>query len=127
MVATAKMPAMAKSSAKAAKGASPMLFVDALKRRHSKLLLPKFLKEEAFKSVHDNDPGFVKARKILADWAALADKGHLSQKETSLDDQFLGKIFGDALGYKGVTDSPDDYERQKTFTVPGAGFADGAL
>ncbi|MDB5289657.1 MAG: hypothetical protein JWL69_898 [Phycisphaerales bacterium] len=67
------------------------------------------------------------ARTALQTWADLAEKGHLRQKETSLDAEFLEKIFGQALGYKAITESPDEYHREKSFTVPGAGIADGAL
>jgi hypothetical protein len=49
-----KMPTMSKKAAQAGKAASPMLFLDAMKRRHNKLVLPKFLREEAFRSVPDN-------------------------------------------------------------------------
>jgi hypothetical protein len=109
---------MSKKAAQAGRGASPMLFVDAMKRRHNKLVLPKFLREEAFRSVPDDNPAFQKAKQILRWWADLADKGHLAQKETKLDADFLQKIFGEALGYKAITESPDDYQRQKQFTVP---------
>ena len=85
-----------------------MLFVDAMKRRHNKLVLPKFLREEAFRSVPDDNPAFQKAKQILRWWADLADKGHLAQKETKLDADFLQKIFGEALGYKAITESSDE-------------------
>src|SRR5205814_2329421 len=113
--AVVRMPAMAKSTAKAGKGASPMLFVDALRRRHAKLFLPKFLADESFKAIHDDDPGLHKARPVLTRWADRADAGHLTQKETSLDAEFLQHIFGDAMGYRTVIESPEAYQRQKSF------------
>ncbi len=66
-------------------------------------------------------------RAALERWADAADQGHLRQKETALDAEFLHRIFGDALGYKSITESPADYHREKNPTVAGAGTADGAL
>ncbi len=53
--------------------------------------------------------------------------GALKQKETSLDAEFLRVIFADALGYRSRTDSPEAYEYERAFAVPGAGTVDGAL
>ncbi len=64
---------------------------------------------------------------MLKNWANAYQQGHLNQKETSLDAEFLQKIFGEALGYKSITDSPDDYHREKNPTIEGAGIADGAI
>lgn len=103
-----------------------MLFVDANTRRHPKLFLPRLLAEEAEKPMlrgTDED----RARQVLLRWADMADQGHLSQKETTLDADFLQMIFGEALGYRSVTENPHEYHRQKQFTVSGAGTADGAL
>src|SRR5208283_2832160 len=77
------IPLMAKRPA----APSPMLFIDANKRRHSNLFLPKLLAEEADRPMlrgADQD----RAQKILVNWADLAEKGHLKQKETALDAEF---------------------------------------
>jgi hypothetical protein len=118
---------MSKKAAQAGKGASPMLFLEAAKRRHNKLFLPRFLKEEAFRAVRDDDPNFQNAKAMLGRWADRADAGHLGQKETSLDAEFLHHVFSDALGYKSVIENPDDFHRQKSFSIPGGQCADGAL
>jgi hypothetical protein len=115
---------MAKRTGKRA--ASPVLFIDAARRRHRHLFLPKLLQEMSARPAIDGQD-LEKARMLLNQWADLAEAGHLNQKETSLDAEFLEKIFGDALGYKSVTESPNDYHREKQFAVPGAGTADGAL
>ncbi|MGD0462282.1 MAG: DNA methyltransferase [Tepidisphaeraceae bacterium] len=102
------------------------LFADAKKRRHPNLFIPRLLAEAADGPINggaDRD----RAEQILREWSDLAEKGHLNRKETALDDQFLDKIFGDALGYRRLSDSPDDYHRQRNFSVKGAGTADGAL
>ena len=101
------------------------MFVESKRRRH-RLFLPKILAEEAdrpFLEGADRD----RAHKILLQWADLADRGQLNHKETALDADFLEKIFGDALGYRSVTESPNDYHRERQYFVPGAGPADGAL
>jgi hypothetical protein len=105
---------------------SPMLFVDVSRRRHAQLFLPKMLKERSKQPLIDGSD-LEKAQIVLKQWADLAEAGHLGQKETALDAEFLEKIFGDALGYKSIAESPEEYHREKQFTVAGAGTADGAL
>lgn len=104
----------------------PSLFIDSNKKRHPKLFLPKLLAEEAERPIlkgADQD----RAQQVLLQWADLAERGQLTHKETALDADFLEKIFGDALGYRSVTESPEEFHREKQFFVPGAGTADGAL
>ena len=48
-------------------------------------------------------------------------------KETSLDADFLREVFGEALHYRSATQSPEAYELERNFTIPGVGAADGAL
>lgn len=105
---------------------SPSLFLESREPRHIRLFLSRLLEREA------NKPAYVstqseKAHRILRHWADLADQGHLNQKETALDAEFLEKIFGDALGYRSVSEDPNNYHRERQFFVPGAGTADGAL
>lgn len=61
---------------------------------------------------------------VIAKWAELQAQGHLFRKETSLDADFLIDVFGKALGYRKATDSPEKYELERNFTVPGVGTAD---
>ncbi|HZL38302.1 MAG TPA: DNA methyltransferase [Tepidisphaeraceae bacterium] len=102
------------------------LFINPYKRKHPRLFLPKYLTEEAQRLMID-PAELERAGAILKQWANAALEGHLTQKETSLDAEFLQKIFGEALNYKSISDSPNDYHREKNPTVPGAGIADGAL
>src|SRR5437870_10997524 len=95
---------------------SPALFVVAGRRRHATLFLPKLLHDAAGRAIFA-EVEFDRAAQILRHWADLADKGHLNHKETALDAEFLEKVFGDALGYRSVSESPDDYHREKQFTV----------
>lgn len=107
----------------------PALFPNALARRRrpaKALFLPKFLARDA-KSVALTGPAFDHARATITRWAALEANGGLRVKETGLDAQFLLEVFGDALGYKGQTQSPDSYGVVRNFTVEGVGTADGAL
>ena len=46
-----------------------------------------------------------------------------ARRVKSYDD--LREVFGQALGYQAATESPDDYQVQRNFTVPGVGVADG--
>lgn len=113
-------------SKKPTTGAAVSLFPQANRRRHPRLFLPKYLTEEANRLVIE-PAELERVTAILANWAHAAMDGHLAQKETSLDAEFLQKILGEALNYKSVTESPNDYHREKNPSVPGAGVADGAL
>ncbi|MHC4176160.1 MAG: Eco57I restriction-modification methylase domain-containing protein [Planctomycetota bacterium] len=104
----------------------PNLFTRFESRRRSGLILRRFLAEEADKVLY-RDKQQARAHEILKRWADLEAEGHLAKKETSLDADFLLEVFGEALGYKAATESPDDYQLQRNFTVPGGGTADGAL
>src|SRR5437879_1910805 len=105
----------------------PNLFAQAGNRRRRGLILRKYLAEEADKAIHRSkkrDQAF----ELLQKWAKLETKGHLvSKKETALDASFLLEVFGDALGYKPATQSPEKYYLERNFTVPGVGTADGAV
>jgi hypothetical protein len=109
-----------------AKNPGGALFSPDYRRRHPHLILPKLLTEKAMCFPFD-EPRLQSSLGALAHWADLAKQGALQQKETSLDSEFLRVIFGQALGYKTVSDSPESYTMEKNPTVPGAGQADGAL
>jgi hypothetical protein len=95
-------------------------------RRRRVLFLPRFLAEEA-KSNLLRGKKQDRAREILRKWADLESKGHLDKKETALDASFLQEVFGEALGYQSITQSPEKYELERNFAVPGVGTADAAL
>ena len=42
----------------------------------------------------------------------MQEQGHLQKKETALDANFLHEVFGEALGYKTATQSPEAYQQQ---------------
>ena len=102
------------------------LFRDVLAPKHRTLFLSRFLAASASAPRWDT-PDRAAAHAAVVQWANLAETGALAHKETALDADFLEKIFGDALGYKSVTESPSLFHRQKQFHVPGVGTADGAL
>jgi len=112
--------------AKKAKDSGQPLLVPEFRRRHLHLVLPKLLTDKAAFFPFDDDR-LQNGISVLQRWADLAAQGALQQKETSLDAEFLQIIFGQALGYKTRTDSPNAYNMERQFTVPGAGTADGAL
>lgn len=95
--------------------------------RRRSLILPTFLADESGKELYrgmDEE----RAQKVILKWADLDAKGHLAtRKERSLDADFLLEVFGDALGYSAQPDSPEEWNLEREFTVPGAGTADGAL
>lgn len=106
--------------------ALPMQPPAVVSRRRRALILPRYLEEEAEKAIY-RGPAQDRAHKILIKWADLEWQGRLNQKETELDADFLQQVFGDALGYKSATESPEAFQRIKNPTVPGIGTADGAL
>jgi len=103
------------------------MFAPDFRRRHPHLILPKELTEKATCYFSDDDPRLKSGKTALSHWADLAAQGALQQKETKLDAEFLRVIFGQALGYKTVSDNPESYTMDKNPSVPGAGIADGAL
>ena len=113
--------------AKKPKHHGSMLFTPDYRRRHPHLILPKLLSQKATCFLSDNDPRLKSGLAALANWADLAVQGALQQNETVLDAEFHRVIFGQALGYKTVSDDPESCTMQKNPTVPGAGIADGAL
>ncbi len=44
-----------------------------------------------------------------------------------MDNGFLEKVFGDALGYRSHPENPEEYQLEVKFSVPGVGTADAAL
>jgi hypothetical protein len=104
----------------------PTLFTSLRKRRYRVLVLPRVLREEAEKMIYRDDKQ-AKAHDIIKKWVDLEKQGHLARKETALDADFLREVFGDALGFKSVTENPERFQLQRNFTVEGVGTADGAL
>jgi hypothetical protein len=96
------------------------------RKRHPYLFLKKYLSEQAGK-LPVSPEELERVTAALKKWADAALEGHLNQKETTLDAEFLQTIFGEALGYKSITDSPADYHREKNPSIPDTGIADGAL
>jgi len=96
--------------------------------RHRRVLfLPAYLLEEARQRPHLHTDEFERAHSIFREWIELEAKGVLARKETAIDADFLLRLFGDALGYRPVTEGSTDYELERQFSVPGVGTADGAI
>ena len=117
---------MSKSSARTARVVATGIFRDVLAPKHRTLFLPRFLAAKASQPRWAG-PARDAAHAIIVSWAKLAETNALDHKETALDGDFLSRIFGQALGYSSVSESPQVYQRQKNFTVLGCGNADGAL
>lgn len=96
-------------------------------RRQRALFIPRFLTEAA-SNLQLRGPAQDRAYEIALRWAELETNGHLPQyKETSIDTQFLDQLFGEGLGYQVKTTSPEAWQLEHKFTVPGVGIADAAL
>jgi hypothetical protein len=96
-------------------------------RRQRALFIPRFL-QEAAKSAHLATESRERAYAIAVRWAGLQTTGQLAKhKETSIDTQFLDQLFGEGLGFRVKTTSPEAWELEHKFTVTGVGIADGAL
>jgi hypothetical protein len=102
------------------------LYAQIEERRRRHLFLPNVL-DEAAKDLRLRTDQREAAYQIIRKWWQLAQDGKLNRKETSIDDKFLSEVFGEALGYQGVTEAAGDYERERQFHVPGVGPCDGAL
>ena len=88
--------------------------------------LRRFLAEEADKVLYRTKTRD-EAHQIFKYWADLEQNGYLAKKETALDNGFLEKVFGDALGYRSHPENPEEYQLEVKFSVPGVGTADAAL
>ncbi len=97
------------------------------RERHPRLFIRRMLESEARGAPWAEQSDEARAWVIVKQWADLARRGALVLRETALDADFLQKIFGEALGYRSVTERPADYHRERQFSVPGAGTSDGAL
>lgn len=96
-------------------------------RRQRALFIPRFLREAA-SSLQLKDEAQEKAYAIALRWADLGSNGHLPKyNETSIDTQFLDQLFGEGLGYQVKTTSPDSWQLEHKYSVPGVGIVDAAL
>lgn len=98
-------------------------------RRHRRLFIPKQL-EDAGRSLPMTahlDPAKAKAYDIVSKWAELARSGNLDkQKEKSLKPEFLTHVFGQALGFKLLSEGEESWNLWPEYHVNG-GDADAAI
>lgn len=95
-------------------------------RKRRRLFLPSLVDkaaEDQRLATKERDAAY----EVVKKWWQQAQSGRLNRKETSVDDAFLSEVFGQALGYRGVTESTKNYERERQFYVPNIGPCDGAL
>ncbi|MBI4569276.1 MAG: N-6 DNA methylase [Planctomycetes bacterium] len=96
-------------------------------RRQHALFIPKLVREAARSNLlagADQDRAYA----IALRWADLDLSGQiLGEKETAIDTQFLDQVFGEGLGYRVKTTSPNAWHLEHKFSVPGVGTADAAL
>ena len=102
------------------------LFRDSTTRRRRSLILPRYLADEADKLIYRGERQD-RAQSILKKWLDLEVQGQIFRKETAVDADFLLDVFGRGLGYPAFSESPEHFELDRNFTVPGIGTADGAL
>jgi hypothetical protein len=96
-------------------------------RRQRALFIPRFL-YAAGKDVRFAGPAQDRAYEIVVRWADRESKGVLAtDKETTIDTQFLDQLFGEGLGYQVKTTSPDDWQMEHKYSVTSVGIADAAL
>lgn len=95
-------------------------------RRFQRLFLPKFLRIAA----HDlrlNGGAQDLAYQTLCKWADLETSGKLlKMKETALQGEFLGEVFGKALAYTLFSENLTKWQLQAAYSLPG-GAADAAI
>lgn len=96
-------------------------------RRQRALFIPHFLRDTAANKQLEGEERD-RAYKNVVRWAELETKGHLpAYKETAVDTQFLDQIFGEGLGYRVKTTSPEAWELEHKYYVTGVGTADAAF
>lgn len=96
-------------------------------RRQHALFIPRLLRDEA-RNFQLQGEAQDRAFDIVVRWADRETSGQLSKdKETTIDTQFLDQVFGEGLGYQLKTTSPDAWQLEHKYPVPGVGTADAAL
>lgn len=96
-------------------------------RRQRALFIPRLLHEAAM-NVPLKDAAQDRAHEIVVRWADRESSGRLDKdKETTIDTQFLDQLFGEGLGYQVKTTSPEAWQLEHKFPVPGVGTADAVL
>ena len=96
-------------------------------RRQRALFIPRLL-QHAARNFQLEGPQQDRAFEIACQWASLEKSGNLyGYKETTVDTQFLDQLFGEGLGYAVKTTSPERWQLEHKFPVPGVGTADAAL
>ena len=96
-------------------------------RRTKSLILPKYLRAAAA-DMRLRGPGFQAAHAIVVKWADLESSGKLFKlKEKNLHGEFLGDVFGKALGYALFSDNLPTWQLQQEYALPGGQTADGAV
>jgi len=94
-------------------------------RKAQRLFVPKLLIEASKSTWLEDHLG--EAHAILCKWADLESSGKLTQKkEKNLQGEFLGDVFGRALGYTVFSDGLENWNLESEFVVPG-GTADAAI
>lgn len=96
-------------------------------RRQRALFIPRLLADAAS---GERLAGEARDRafEIATRWADRESSGRLKKdKETTIDTQFLDQLFGEGLGYKLKTASPDAWHLEHKFSIPAVGTADAAL
>ncbi|MDX8390256.1 MAG: N-6 DNA methylase [Mariprofundaceae bacterium] len=91
--------------------------------------IPLFQKNLLLRTLGEVTPLPEEHLQILKKWQASLQSGSLNKiKEISLHGQFLTDIFGQILGYHGITDGHgESWEWQAEVSIPTAGLADAAL
>jgi len=94
---------------------------------HRKLFLPKLLESKSRNKQVTEGEAYEKAYQIIIKWADLESSGKLEEKkETMLEGEFIGEVFGEALGYTQFSKNKEKWEIEAKFRLNG-GEADAAI
>ncbi len=96
-------------------------------RRQKRLILPRLLDRESRSKIVVDSDAFARAHAIVCRWADLESQGKLhTRTESNLEGEFIGEVFGEALGYKRFSENLPRWEIEQKFSVNG-GIADAAI
>ena len=104
----------------------PTLFAKPAGQRRAGLVLSRFLAEEA-EFMHLRGPEQEAAARFSSIGPNWSDRATWRRRKPRLDAGFMHEVFGLALHYLSATESPEDYQQERNFSIPGIGTADGAL
>jgi len=95
--------------------------------RSDRLILARYV-ERAAQDRSLDEAAITSAHEVVVRWAALESSGRLAEiHENQMQGDFLREVFGDALGYRRLTEGADEWQLEQHWTIPDNGTPDAII